>query len=179
MKLYFRFAVLAIVFFSLATSSSAKDFKSVGVKKCKMCHKSKKIGNQFGIWSAKKHANAMKSLSSKESMDYAKKNGIADPTTDAKCTVCHSTMASVDKAMLDAKSKMTMEEGVSCESCHGPGSVYKKNSIMKDREKALAAGMVIPDEKTCVKCHNEKNPFHKPFDFKKMVAKIAHPVPKK
>ncbi len=74
---------------------------------------------------------------------------------------------------------MTIEEGVSCESCHGPGSAYKKMKIMKDHEKSLANGLIVPTEKVCKTCHNEKNPFHKPFDFKKMVAKVQHPVPAK
>jgi len=179
LKMFFKSAILVLILLSMTTVSYGKDFKYVGVKKCKTCHKSKKIGNQYKIWSEAKHANALKSLSSPKALEYAKKNGIADPTKDAKCLNCHATYATIDHKLLDPKTKMTMDEGVSCESCHGPGSAYKKKSIMKDHEKSLANGLIIPDEKTCVECHNKKNPFHKPFDFKKMVAKISHPIPSK
>lgn len=176
-KVFFLFTLVS--FLMLSFNLEAKDFKYVGVKKCKTCHKTKKIGNQYGIWKKAAHANALKSLSSKKALDYAKKNGIADPSKDAKCLNCHSTMATVDKKLIDPKGKMTIEEGVSCESCHGPGSAYKKMKIMKDHEKSLANGLIVPTEKVCKTCHNEKNPFHKPFDFKKMVAKVQHPVPAK
>ncbi len=188
-KMAFKMTVILFTFIALTTTVNAGDFKYVGVKKCKTCHKNKKIGNQFGIWSEAKHANALKSLSSKKAMDYAKKNGIADPAKDPKCLNCHSTMATIDKKLLDPKTKMTIEEGVSCESCHGAGSKYKSAKVMSKKKYAtdhdaqhklaLAAGLVMPNEKVCLTCHNEKNPFHKPFDFKKMVAKVSHPVPKK
>jgi len=176
-KFFLLFTLLAFVFGSFTVQ--AKDFKYVGVKKCKTCHQSKKIGDQFHIWQKAKHSNAVKTLSSKKSMDYAKKHGIKDPAKDPQCLSCHSTMASVDKKLLDPKGKMTIAEGVSCESCHGPGSAYKKMSVMKNHKKALANGLVMPTEKVCTTCHNKKNPFYKPFDFKKMAAIIAHPIPKK
>lgn len=154
-------------------------FKYVGVAKCKTCHNMKKLGKQYSIWKNGPHAKAMESLKSKKALDYAKAHNIADPSTDPKCTKCHATMASLDKKMIDPKGKLTMAEGVSCESCHGPGSAYRKFSIMKNHEKALANGLILPTKKVCEGCHNKENPFYKPFDFKTYAAKIAHPVPKK
>lgn len=40
-----------------------------------------------------------------------------------------------------------------CESCHGPGSEYKRISVMQDAEKSRAAGLVIPDRAFCLQCH--------------------------
>jgi hypothetical protein len=40
-----------------------------------------------------------------------------------------------------------------CESCHGPGSEYKRMSVMQDPEKSRAAGLVIPDRAFCSQCH--------------------------
>ena len=74
---------------------------------------------------------------------------------------------------------ITMAEGVSCESCHGAGSAYKTATIMKDKAKAIAAGLIIPDEKLCRKCHNPESPTYKEFNFKTFSAKIAHPNPAK
>jgi hypothetical protein len=150
--------------------------KYVGVKKCMTCHKSKKSGEQYGIWEKGPHANALKSLSSDKAKEYAKNNNIADPATDAKCLKCHSTKATVDAALQEAT--LTMEEGVSCESCHGPGSDYKSMKIMKIREESLKNGLILPTEEVCKTCHNPENPFHKEFNYKTNAAKIAHPIPK-
>lgn len=170
--------VLALVFvlgFLAGTNLTAQDYEYIGSMKCKMCHNKSTKGEQYNVWAKGPHANAMKSLSSEKSMAYAKEHGIADPTTDPKCINCHSTFGSVDKN-LHAGIKIT--EGVSCESCHGPGSVYKSMTIMKSREKALANGLVIPDEKVCMTCHKkEGNPFYKPFNFAEAVKKIAHDDP--
>lgn len=156
-----------------------KDFKYVGAAKCKTCHKKEKIGNQYGKWLEASHAKALESLSSEKSLKYAKENGIEDPTKYPKCLECHSTMATVDTALIDPKGKMTIEEGVSCESCHGPGSKYKKKKIMKDHDLSLANGLIVPDKKVCESCHNDKNPFFEGFDFDKQIKKVDHPIPEK
>ena len=74
-------------------------------------------------------------------------------------------------------SKASMMDELSCETCHGPGSKYKSNTIMKDREKSIAAGLIIPDEKLCKTCHNEESPTFKGFNFEEYSKKIAHPNP--
>ena len=51
-------------------------------------------------------------------------------------------------------------------------------SVMKDREKSIAAGLVIPTAETCTACHNEESPTYKGFEFEEMLAKVAHPNPK-
>ncbi len=178
MKVRFSFiSILMVLFLSSAVFAQGNTFKYVGAKKCKMCHNKKKDGEQYKLWVKGPHAKAMESLSGEKALKYAKEHGIADPAKEAKCLKCHSTKAAVDAALIDPKGKLTMEEGVSCESCHGPGSVYKKKKIMKDHKLVLQSGLIVPDEKTCVKCHTEKdNPFFKAFDFKKRVKKIAHPI---
>ena len=160
--------------FMVSGTISAQDFDYIGAKKCKMCHNKAISGQQYNIWLKGPHANAMKSLGSEKSLEYAKANGIADPTIEPSCVKCHSTFGSTD-ASLHAGLKIT--EGVSCESCHGPGSAYKSKTIMKDQAKSLAKGLILPTEEVCLTCHNEDNPFHKPFNFKEALEKIAHPTP--
>jgi hypothetical protein len=155
-------------------SVKAQEPEYIGAAKCKMCHNKPATGQQYKIWSEKPHANAMKSLSNQESLDYAKKNGIADPTKEPSCLKCHSTFGAVPENL---RAGITIEEGVSCESCHGPGSKYKTNTIMKDQAKSIENGLIIPDKKLCESCHNEKNPFHKPFNYEEALKKIAHPNP--
>ena len=165
--------MLGLVFL-MGGALTAQDFKYIGAAKCKMCHNKEDKGEQYNKWSDAPHSKAMKSLSSEKSMAYAKENGIADPTKEASCLKCHSTAGSIDKSL---NKGVKVDEGVSCESCHGPGGKYNNMSIMKSREKSMEAGLILPTKEVCLGCHNEKNPFHKPFDFDAAVAKIAHPDP--
>ena len=50
---------------------------------------------------------------------------------------------------------------------------------MEDKNAAIDAGLNIPNEKTCTKCHNPESPNYKPFNFNEFWEKIKHPVPKK
>ena len=167
------FLALSLVLFT-ASTLLAQEFEYIGATKCKMCHNKAAKGEQYKVWAAGPHAKAMASLSSEESLAYAKENGIEDPTKEASCIKCHSTAGRIDES-LNIGVKMT--EGVSCESCHGPGSKYKSNTIMKDQAKAIANGLIVPDQKLCEGCHNEENPFHKPFNYEESLKKIAHPSP--
>lgn len=149
---------LAIV---ISTAASAQQFKYIGAPKCKMCHNKPDKGEQFNKWEAGPHAKAMETLK-------------GDEKNDPKCLKCHSTAASVDKSLV---ATIKVEEGVSCESCHGPGSVYKSASIMKNQKLALSKGMTLPTEEVCVKCHNEESPTFKGFNYAEYSAKIAHDDP--
>jgi len=127
----------------IASAASAQTHTYVGSEKCgKLCHKV-----QFTSWSATKHAKAFDSLKPE---DRAKK----------ECVDCHVTG---DKTDLP---------GVQCEACHGPGSDYKAINLMKDKPKAIAAGLIIPTEKNCVTCHNKKSPNFKGFNFAEAVKKV-------
>jgi hypothetical protein len=167
--------LLASILMFFAYMIKAQDLKYIGASKCKMCHNSEKSGQQFKNWSESKHASAMLSLKSEKALEYAKKNNIGDPSKEPKCLKCHSTASGVDAGKLES---ITIDEGVSCESCHGPGSAYKAMNIMKDHDLCMKNGLIIPTQELCEKCHNKENPFYKPFDFKTSVEKISHPRPK-
>ncbi len=147
----------------------------VGVKRCAMCHRSEARGDQYGQWQETAHSKAYVNLATEAAKKAGAELGVDDPQASPKCLKCHVTAYGVDEELLGSMYKM--EDGVGCESCHGPGGDYMKLSIMKDREKAIAAGLVIPDEELCRKCHNEESPTFKGFDFEKMYPKIDHPVP--
>jgi len=149
----------------------------VGASKCKTCHKIEAKGDQYTKWANSKHAKAYESLASEQSLAIGKEKGIDNPQTSDKCLVCHVTAFS---APAEQKSESyDMKEGVSCETCHGPGSDYKKMNIMKDIEAAKAAGLIIPTEATCAACHNDKSPTFKSFNFAEASKIIAHPNPAK
>ncbi len=121
----------------------AGDAKYVGAAKCKTCHNADKNGAQFKKWSNEAHSKAYEVLKSESAAKKAKAAGIEDPLKSDNCLACHTTAHG--KKNVDKSYKI--EEGVGCESCHGPGSEYKKMSTMKEKDKAIAAGMIVADEK--------------------------------
>ena len=173
------FVLLTFMFIFMGNILKAQDVKFVGAAKCKMCHNSEAAGQQFKLWTESKHANSMASLKSEKALEWAKKNNVADPSTEAKCLDCHSTFGPSNASLIEEGFDFAANHAVSCETCHGPGSAYKTRTIMLDRAKSMENGLTIPDEKTCLKCHNNpENPFMKPFDYEAAKKIIAHPKPK-
>lgn len=154
-------SALALAFVMNAGTALGEDAKPtyIGSAKCKMCHIS-----QHKTWTASAHSTAFARLTPED----AKK---------ADCLACHTTGFVAATAAYN-------EEGIGCESCHGPGSVYAAKDVMnKEKFKAdpegmrkiwKAGGLVTPVEATCKGCHNEKSPNYKPFDFAKASAAIKH-----
>jgi hypothetical protein len=174
-------AWLALAAVVLATGAQAQDkptHKYIGVDKCAMCHKSDAKGNQYGLWLKSAHAKAFETLAGEKALAIGKEKGLAkSPQETDACLKCHVTGWGQPATAFEATFKK--EQGVGCESCHGAGSDYKAMDVMKDQAKAVAAGLVMPDEKTCTVCHNSESPSFKAFDFKASLAKIAHPNPAK
>ncbi|MCF7817241.1 MAG: cytochrome c family protein [Kiritimatiellales bacterium] len=181
---------LTIVVASSAMGQAGDPAKLIGTKKCAMCHKKDETGNQFGKWQATAHAHAYELLATEEAKAVGAKLGIDNPQTSGKCLKCHST------AYWFTETKQTeavaVEDGVSCESCHGPGADYKSKAIMENHTDAMAAGMVYPaKEKSCTLCHNDTGPTWKAdryttasgektgFDVVQAYEKIKHDRPAK
>ncbi len=156
-----------------------KQHAFIGAEQCGMCHKSEKQGNQFGIWQKSKHAEAYKNLKTAEADKIAKEKGFTTPAVQTpECLKCHVTGYGVDASLLGPK--FSQEDGVQCETCHGAGADYKSIKVMKDKDAAVANGLVlITDIHTfCVKCHNSESPtFNKSMDLDKMWDTIKHPIP--
>lgn len=162
--------------------------KYVGMKSCAMCHKAEASGNQLAAWQASSHSKAFETLATPEAKAAGAKVGVTDPQASPKCLKCHSTAYNFGETV--ATDKITPAEGVTCESCHGPGEGYKALAIMKDPAKAVAGGLVKPASSSCVLCHNDKNPTWKAdryttkdgkkvgFDFDQAWEKIKHSDPK-
>ena len=148
----------------------------VGVKMCGICHKKDDSGNQLAKWQAGPHAKAFDTLGTPAAKDIAKKLGIDDPQKSGKCLQCHSTAYNFTESV--ATEKIKPEDGVTCESCHGPGKKFMTKTVMEDRAQAITAGLIYPATQSCTMCHNDKSPTWKGFDEKAMVEKIAHPDPK-
>jgi hypothetical protein len=147
----------------------SQDATYVGAAKCKMCHKSEKQGEQFPKWESRKHSKAFEVLNTEAAKEIA-----ADAPDNPECLKCHAPLA--------AKNAELKAEGVGCEACHGPGSAFKKMSVMKDHAQSVAAGMTdykSEDDikKQCLTCHEGAH--DKPFDFAAAWVKVSHPIPEK
>jgi hypothetical protein len=166
--------IFLLAFLFLLSLSALAENKYVGAKMCGMCHKGEKKGAQFETWQKSKHAEAYKTLTGAKAAEIAKAKGLKKAANESpECLECHAIT-------IDAK---LTADGVQCENCHGAGSAYKTLPIMKDKAKAIAAGLTDFSgkgaiEKKCKTCHNEKSPSYKPFKFDEMWAKIKHSIPK-
>ena len=157
----------------IAGTASAQNFRYIGADNCKNCHNKPEKGAQYDTWWYNDlHSQALESLSSEKAKEYAKKNGIADASKEAKCLKCHSTFHAAPENLRDG---IKENEGVSCEGCHGPGSHYRTSAVMRNRNIAVTRGMVLQTEELCLKCHNQESPFYKWFDFKRDFERVAHP----
>ena len=175
-----RFLTIVIAAAALFSGRAYADNRDpanyLGPKMCGICHKKDETGNQFAKWQAGPHAKAFETLGTDKAKEVAKKLGIDDPQKSGKCLECHSTAYNFTESSVTEKIKP--EDGVTCESCHGPGKKYMAKSVMEDRAKAIEGGLIYPATQSCTLCHNDKSPTWKGFDEKAMVEKIAHPDPK-
>lgn len=177
------FLLLMIISLShnIILADDPPQYNYIGVKACGRCHKSEKQGKQLSIWQESIHSHAYKTLQSEESNSIIKEMGFDKPATELKeCLVCHASGWDVDEKFVEKGFKV--EDGVQCETCHGPGSEYKSLKIMKNRELALQNGLVKVFENTeefCRLCHNPDSPTFAGFEFETMWGKIEHYVPVK
>lgn len=174
-----RVLSLAALTLVLCIPAGAEEFQYVGSANCKMCHNKEVSGKQWDLWAASLHAKAYETLASDQSKAIAKEKGIADPQQAAECLRCHVTAHGVAAERIGSRFKI--EEGVGCESCHGPGSGYNKlnvkKQVMSGEITAASIGLWEAGEALCVQCHNQESPTFKGFDFAEAVKLIAHPIP--
>ncbi len=162
------------IFLIFIISLFSQEFTYIGAGKCKICHKTEKQGRQFPLWEEKKHSKSFAALSSPEAPARAKEMGVENPVESPDCLKCH--------APLFEKAPKFKEEGVTCEVCHGPGSIYKKLKIMKSREESVKNGLTVYDtpetkKEWCLTCHEDAH--GQSFDFEASWEEIKHPVPEK
>ncbi|TKJ37976.1 cytochrome C554 [candidate division LCP-89 bacterium B3_LCP] len=163
--------IISVVILCLAVSLSAASLSFAqhsytGIKSCKMCHKGEKKGMIYEKWASSKHAQAT---------EIIKAEGEGE---NELCLKCHSTGYGAGGYDPSAENREKFA-GVGCEACHGPGKDYKESSIMKDHDAAIAAGLIVPDEKTCIGCHNDSYHEDSEFDYAERWLLIEHKVPEK
>jgi len=174
-----------LLFVKINSDSLIKDYKYIGVERCKACHSVKFRGDQYNIWKNSPHSGSMLALNTSKAKDYAFKNKITDPLKNMDCLKCHSTGYSREIKYFE--SSFNLMEGVQCESCHNPGSEYSKYQIMISNGKFIGNGGEEGNLKDCYKCHSANVSDNKsvkcPFQLKNFNAEssfqlIKHSIPK-
>ena len=168
--------MFAVVFLNADVNFSQNKYKYVGVNTCiSGCHKLEEQGNQYEVWKNSKHSGAFRTLQTAAAESIAVSLGYLTPAYETpQCIRCHVLGKDIDESELLGTFDLT--QGVQCESCHGPGSAYKKLSVMKDSAKAVSKGLIIHTEKEkwCISCHNPESPTYVPFDYEPLWKMIAH-----
>ncbi len=138
MKMRHWLSIFAAVLIVSAASSSlrAAEAKYLSARFCRACHSSAD-NDRYHRWLQTKHAKAYEALQGAE-----KKNPV--------CLHCHTTG---NGEPISDRIKRKDLRGVQCEACHGAGSLYKSNKVMKNRKKAIEMGLILPTRMTCLKCH--------------------------
>jgi YVTN family beta-propeller protein len=145
----------------------------IGTLTCAACHKGPSMGYQFSKWRLSAHASAYAVLASDEAYEIAKEQGLkGSPQTSLECLKCHTT--AYHQLVKGVMELYSIYEGVGCEACHGAGSDYYPEAIMRDPRAAKAAGLKEVTQQTCLGCH--ENAHDIPFNFNDAVKKIAHPT---
>ena len=178
-------AILSVVFVVTtnlrAHESGGRQPVYVGMRACAACHDGAGMGYQCSVWRQSKHARAYAVLAKPEAKAIAELSGIPqEPQESSMCLGCHATGAHAEDWEKDET--FHVEDGVQCEHCHGPGSEYMAESVMRDRAKAMAAGLNMPTTRDCMVCHLVKGSHVAVHSLPKLdilegLKTIAHPTP--
>ena len=135
-----------------------------GYKVCTKCHDTHETS-----WRDTAHAKAFASLkagSKREAKLKARLDPDKDYTTDPDCLGCHTTGYGKPGGYTDGLPKARARRliGVGCESCHGPGSLYREihsdaerrlklEAVSTDRRILVVAGQNFDFAEVCAGCH--------------------------
>ena len=164
-----------------AETATGREPVYIGAQACAECHEGAEMGHQFSRWAISAHAKTYASLALPEAEAIAKLSGITEHPRSARvCLGCHATAADVEPWQRDPG--FSVRDGLQCEKCHGPGSEYATDAIMRNRDKAVAHGLFPGSRDVCMKCHRPKGSHDavlgkKPFNVEEGWRAIAHPIP--
>jgi YVTN family beta-propeller protein len=161
---------------SLPPADPGPDVKAgpqyTGVRACAECHRGREMGYQFSRWRLGPHAGAYAVLATQRALEIAGDDGVGgDPQLSPACLRCHTTGHGAGREFRDT---FGVDEGVGCEACHGAGSEYLAEAIMRDGRAARAAGLEPVTRATCLGCHQDAH--GKPFDYEAALRQVEHPT---
>jgi hypothetical protein len=162
---------------SLAAPPAKEDNGSAGNGKamyygsgsCKACHSPPAVGTdlvqatEYKTWSEQdKHSQAYHKLTEQRAVQIGKRMGISEVWKDDRCLNCHA--ANVPRELrAEGASAFRIEDGVSCDACHGPASKWFGPHILEswrttpwDKKEALGMRDVrdsVKRSRLCLSCH--------------------------
>jgi hypothetical protein len=115
------------------------------------------LQNEYSTWVVRdKHARAFGNLTNPVGTRIAKIMGLPKPDTAARCLACHA----LDVPVEQRARTFDLGDGVSCENCHGPASLWLGSHSTRNwtYEKSLAIGMYntrdfVQRTEKCLTCH--------------------------
>src|SRR5216683_6308596 len=113
--------------------------------------------NEYSIWVVKdKHAKAYEALTGQVGERIGRILGVGKSEQAAKCLACHA----LDAPATSRAKTFELNEGVACESCHGPASAWLGPHTTRGwtHEQSVAAGMydtrnLVRRTEKCLSCH--------------------------
>jgi thiol-disulfide isomerase/thioredoxin len=128
--------------------------ENLGAAACRDCH-----AGEHKSWKRSPH---------REAMDSLEKDGAAG---DVECVRCHATPVSSGPAPAELAG-YRIDEGVSCESCHGPGEAHAADPRT---DNIVGLGETCPEcviEEICTSCHTPK--WDPSWELKKRLKAAGH-----
>jgi Cytochrome c554 and c-prime len=115
--------------------------------------------NQFIVWSQRDfHARASLILTNARSTQIALSLGQQAAPENPRCTVCHAPLTGISQVGSGPAARP--QEGVSCESCHGPAEAWLRSHTRRDYTYAMRVSNGMRDLRkpyvranACVACH--------------------------
>jgi len=113
--------------------------------------------NEYSIWVVKdKHSKAYEALTGQVGERIGRILGVGKSEQAAKCLACHA----LDVPANSRAKTFELNEGVTCESCHGPASAWLGPHTTRGwtHEQSVAAGMydtrnLVRRTEKCLSCH--------------------------
>ncbi len=152
-------AIVLFAVLSIAQADPPADQEYTGSKKCASCH-----FEEYMAWRKTGHAKAFDLLTAKYE-------------NDEKCLKCHTTGYGEATGFKDKTSTPALA-GITCETCHGPGSEHEKISqpfakvkdLTPEQEASIRGSIWLQLPKNvCVQCHTMQahKPSETPAELKK------------
>jgi len=120
--------------------------------------------NEYSVWTrSDRHSQAFNRLKSARALQIGAKLGIANPSGEKICTVCHADAQPASAAATPATgptSKFRQSDGVGCEACHGGAERWLDSHAQASatHKENIARGMYPTDQPLqratlCLSCH--------------------------
>ena len=153
-------------------AGAAKAAEYVGIGKCKMCHY-----KQYKAWLETPHSHALSNLKNADPKAAAEMAGklkvelTGNPASNDACVVCHVAGFQLAGGYTAADtSKVATLGNVTCEACHGPGSLHVA-AAAADKKKLINRNVTA---NLCMQCHTSVT--SPKFNFEEFKAKGVHKV---